>query len=319
MGCFDSIADFYYGTDHQPAHRWATWITIGTVCGVATLVCVLIVGFSLLGVSVNKRVENDEYGIVYHDTTTMNFGKIYEQGVYAIPPGTRMLIFKRTLQDVDLEPITCFSSDKILIVLTVSTQYQLIKDKIIDVILKKYGGNSHFKNILRFIVQNVIINRCGQYTAEDYYVRRAQIDEDMYQSLLTDVNNNTIGATIEFFQLINIAFPTEFSAVISRKQIVIQNATTILNQRISLLTAANTTYLQAQRTANITIATADNTAQINLKQAQTTSNVIYNQWYQRGLAYHSIKKELNLTESQFIEYLRSEVLRTASNAIISIQ
>ncbi|XWV24773.1 hypothetical protein QJ856_gp1010 [Tupanvirus deep ocean] len=311
MTCFTNMAEKYY--DPESSCRKKTWIGIGVVLSIS----IFIIGFALIGVSVNKVVENNELGVVFINTT-MEFGNIYEQGIHSIPPGSSMFIFPRTLQDVKLDSITCFSSDKIVIVLTVSVQYQLVKEHIITHILKTYDGNDNFENILKYVVQNIIINQCGQYTAEDYYVKRAVIDQNMYQSLLFDVNNVTIGATIEFFQLINIQFPTEFSNAITQKQIVIQNATTTLNQRTSLLIAANTTVLEAQRTASIILVNANNEAEINLKQANTTANVIFTQWYQRGLAFASIKNSLGLNESDFIEYLRSEILRSVRSPIIGI-
>ena len=311
MGCFDSCGDAYYKKNSKC--RKVTWIVIGTTLGTI----LLIISFTLLGISF-KRVEQTEYGIAYYNTTTMEFGDTYEQGVYPIAPGAEMMIFTRTLQDVDTGDIICFSSDKIVIVLTIAVQYQLVKDDIISIILKKYGGNDKFENVFKYIVQNIIINRCGQYTAEDYYVHRAIIDEDMYKHLLDEVNSNNVGATIQLFQLTNIKFPPAFSEVISEKQITIQNAITTLNQRASQLIAANTTLLEAQRTANIILINANNTARINLQQAESTSNVIYNQWYQRGLAYASVKTSLGLDENQFIEYLKNEIIRTAPHAVISV-
>lgn len=313
MGCIDYLSECFYGPNSQRNQKKVFMYMIVTL-----IIFSVIIGFVLLGISVNKKVENNEYGIVYYSSTTMEFGDTYEQGIYSIPPGSELKIFIRTLQDVDLEPIVCYSSDKIVIILTVSVQYQLVKDNIIDIILKKYGGNDNFKNILRSIVQNIIINRCGQYNAEDYYIKRAIIDQDMHQNLLNDINNNSIGATIEFFQLINIEFPEDFSDIINRKQVVIQNETTILNQRVSLLIAANTTLFQAQKIANITIETALNTAQINLKQAQVQSDVITTQWYNRALTYFEIKSKLNLTDKLFIQYLKSEILRTSNTPLINI-
>lgn len=312
MGCFEEIVEPYY--DPDSSCKKIFWIVISIILGVS----VLVISFALLGVSVNKVVENNEYGVVYYGKTTMEFGNIYEQGIYSISPGASMMIFHRTLQDVDTGTIGCFSSDRIQITLTVAAQYQLVKNDIIPAILQTYGGNDEFVKILSFVIKNLIIERCGQYSAEDFYNFRAEIDQDMYQTVLVDVNNNTIGATIEFFQLINIGFPTEFSHAITGKQIVIQEAVTKLNQRSSLLTAANTTLLQAQRTANITLLNAYNTAEINLRTANTTRDIIFTQWLKRAESYLSIMTTLGLNETGFIEYLRNDVLRFVNSPIINI-
>ena len=311
MGCFDSCGKAWWKKDSGCRK------TTGIVLSVTFGVIVVVVGAALLATSF-KRVEQAEYGIAYYNRTTMEFGDTYEQGVYLLSPGATMLIFARTLQDVETEPINCFTADKIIVTLTVAVQYQLVKDDIIPIILKQYGDNEKFENILKYIVQNIIINRCGQYNAEDYYVHRATIDSDMYQHLLNEVNSNSIGATIELFQLTNIAFPKDFSDVISQKQVIIQNAVTTLNQRASQLISANTTLLEAQRTANIVLINANNTVTINLRQANATRDVIYNQWYRRGLAYSAIKSELTMDEKQFVEYMRNEIIRTIPGAVVSI-
>lgn len=312
MGCFSSMAESYY---HESGSCKRTlWITLGSIL----FVCLLIIGFTLLGVSVNKKVENNQYGLAYYERSTMKFGDIKEQGIYAIPPGATMLRFPRTFQDVDLGTIKCFSKDKILLELAVKVQYQLIKEDIIPVILKQYGSNAAFRDILKYIVESEIMIVCGQYTGAQYYENRTDIDSAMSDRLKDAVNNNSSGATIGFFQLINIQFPQAFSDVITDKQIAIQQATTALNARQSQLITANTSLLQAQRQASITIATANNNAQIILQQANATSQTVFNQWNQRGLAWKSIKDSLGLDQQGFIDFLKNEVLRLVSSPVVSL-
>ena len=65
----------------------------------------------------------------------------------------------------------------------------------------------------------------------------------------------------------------------------------------------------------VNVTTAD---EINLRQANATRDVIYNQWYRRGLAYSAIKSELTMDEKQFVEYMRNEIIRTIPGAVVSI-
>ena len=149
MGFFENVAESYYDPDSSCKRTF--WIVVGVIFGISLLV----ITFALIGVSVNKRIENNEYGVVYYKKTTMELGEILEQGIHSIAPGAQIIKFNRTLQDVDTDEITCFSKDKIKIVLSVSVQYQLIKEDIIPVILKEYDGNDNFKNILKFVVERI--------------------------------------------------------------------------------------------------------------------------------------------------------------------
>ena len=276
----------------------------------------LIIIFSLIGVSVNKVVENNEYGVEFNNIT-MEFGDIKEQGIYSIPPGTSMFRFNRTVQEIE-DTVTCFSSDKITITLKIATQFLLQKDGLIDHILKEYDGNDNFKYFLSVNIKNIVIDRCGQYTAENYYVKRADIDRAMFEEVLNGINNNLLGATIELFQLKEVSFPGEFSNIITQKQVVIQNATTIGNQRASLLIAANTTLEQAKKHVLTLLINANNEAEINLKQANATNQIILNEWEKRGQSFFAIKTSLNLNETGFIDYIESELLRKATNSIVNI-
>eukprot|EP01113_Clastostelium_recurvatum_P015691 TRINITY_DN187_c0_g1_i2.p1 TRINITY_DN187_c0_g1~~TRINITY_DN187_c0_g1_i2.p1 ORF type:complete len:325 (+),score=108.39 TRINITY_DN187_c0_g1_i2:45-977(+) len=310
MGCFAGLAQFYEPGSGTRKRSIRAIISL-------TVIFLTVLVITLLALSTNKKVANDQYGVVYDNIMQEFRLPVLVQTITTIPPQCVLILLPRTLQDVDVDDIICFSRDKIKITLTVAVQYQLIQDDLISIIMKQYNGNPNFESVLQHVVTSVIITRCGQYNAEDFYVIRGAIDLDMYQALVGSVNG-TYGANIQYFQLVNIGFPTGFSNAIAQKQIVIQNATTVLNQRQSLIIRAQTGLLQAQKTADISIINANNTARITLDQAQASADVVATQWQKRASSYVTAMNQLNLNESQFIEYLKSEILRTSPNLVVNL-
>ena len=79
---------------------------------------------TLLALSVNRQVEQDEYAVQYY-VHTKSFGPLLEQGKHTTKVDTKFFIFPRTVYDLGIPTITCLSSDKIEIDLTVDVQAAL--------------------------------------------------------------------------------------------------------------------------------------------------------------------------------------------------
>jgi hypothetical protein len=288
------------------------------ICSFLSLsVCLLAI--VLLSVSVNYKVQQDEFAVAYNNYSKQ-FGKIYEQGIYAINVGDQLIKFKRTLQDIDISQIDCITQDKIEIRLSISAQYQLNKNDLIPFILLKFNGNDNYNAFISNIVSNVILRQCGLDIAENYYTDRSIIYNKMYDALINEINfsNQSYGSTIEFFQLNNIEFPTTFQNAISSKQVLMQQQITELNNRQSKLIQANTTLFQNQRIGNVMIINATNQANIIINQANITYEIIQNEWKQRAMSYKSIMDNLKLNQSQLLDYLRADVIRGAESPVISV-
>jgi regulator of protease activity HflC (stomatin/prohibitin superfamily) len=271
----------------------------------------------LVSLTAFKKVEQKEYGIVYNNFTKQ-FGRVYEQGTYTLNVGDVLFKKDRTLIDVGLNTLNCISKDKITITLTLSAQYQLNKQDLIDVVLKQF--DEKYDTFLSSIVSNIILRVCGFYNAEEFYLTRGVIDINMFNALINEINNSTrsLGSTIVNFQLQNIRFPQSYEDAITQKQLVIQNMITSQNNRTTQLILANTSLLQNQRQAQILIINANNQAQILINQAQTSYDIIVDQWTQRSAVYASIMTNLKLNQSQFLEYLKAEAIRDSESPVISV-
>lgn len=271
---------------------------------------------TLLSMYVSYPVAQSEYAVGY-DNYNMKFTKIYEQGKYPIRVGEEMIIIERTLQDFNRD-LTCMTKDKILIGLSVGLQYQYQREDLIDKILKEFSSVDNFKTFLFDRITSSIINSCLAFDAEEYYTERSIIDRYMYNRLITDVNNYDLGASIGFFQLINIQFPVEISNAITQKQNIEQEALTSTNERASKLTEANTKKLEMERQADIQIINAYATSNITLNQAKTNFQIQQVLWENRAFAYSHAKDVLGLNSTQLVEYIQSDLISKSDNLLTNL-
>ena len=286
--------------------------TIGIILlgGIITMI-------TLLSLYINYPVEQTEYAVGYN-SYNMKFTKIYDQGRYPIQVGEQMIKIPRTLKDFNRK-ITCMTNDKILIDLDISIQYLYQKDNLIPKILKEFGSIDTFNSFLSDRITSSIINSCLSYESEEYYIERSVIDRYIYSELLIDVNNKNIGATIEFFQLVNVKFPTEISTAITQKQNIDQESLTAQNDRNTLLTQENTKLLETQRQANIIIINANNQANITLNQAYTNTQAQNILWTNRVYTYKHIADKLNLNSSHLIDYLETDLISKSNNLFSNLK
>lgn len=271
---------------------------------------------SLLAMYVGYQVEQSEYAIGY-DNYNMEFTKIYEQGKYPIRVGEEMIIIERTLQDFNKD-LTCMTKDKILIDLSIGLQYQYQKKDIINKILKEFSSINNFNGFLFDRITSSIINSCLVYNAEDYYTERSIIDKHMYDSLILNINNNNLGVLVEFFQLINIKFPSKISNAITEKQNIEQESLTAINERTSKLTEANTELFEMQRQAEILIINAYATSNITLNQAESNSQIQRILWTNRAYAYSHANNVLDLNSTLLIDYIQSDLISKSENLLTNL-
>jgi regulator of protease activity HflC (stomatin/prohibitin superfamily) len=277
----------------------------------------LILMIALLATSVNKKVAQDEY-CISRSPFTEELSDVLPQGTYnTLGVDPQLMCVKRTYQSISVEDIQCLSYDKIQLDLIVATQYQYIENDIKPIMLMKFSNADNLDTFLTYLVISQVITTCGNFSAEQYYSNRSVIDQTIFNLVANRVSQSNLGVIIIFMQLKNIEFPNDFKNAITQKQLTEQQQVTELNRRQSLLISAQTDLIVAGRTANAMLTTANNTATINLFKASTDSEVIKQQWIQRGLAYGLIKTTLGLNDTGFINYLKSEILRTSKQVLVN--
>lgn len=266
----------------------------------------------LIAMSINYTVAQDEYAVIENAYTMQFEPDVLSQGVYILGPGRNLIKFKRTLQNIELGELTCMTQDEVLVDLFVATQFQYNKESIIPVILKKFRNDRQYQIFLSSIMKSSILNTCLEFTALDYYEKRAAVDAKMFSDLIQEINNKGLGSTVEYFQLVTIEYPPAYIDVLHKKQNIKQNLVTAENNRKTDLIDANTNKLEMERVANINLINAYNSYNITIFNGHEQKEAILDKWKNRMVAYKSIVDSLHLSVSQFITYMRADIVRTSS-------
>ncbi len=233
-------------------------------------------------------------------------------------PGDSLIKFYRTMQNIELGELECLTRDEVLLQIHVAIQFQYVRTALIPIILKKFNGDSKYKTFLGAAMKSSILNSCLQFTALEYYEKRAAVDSAMFNNLMTTINEKTMGSTVEYFQLVDIIYPDAYIDILHQKQNVAQNLITAQNNRNTAIINANTDQLAAERTAGINIINAMNTHNITIFNAYAQKRAILSQWDNRANAYKNIVDDLNLTPDQLVRYIKLDVVRTTQKLLSSV-
>jgi hypothetical protein len=160
-------------------------------------------------------------------------------------------------------------------------------------------------------MKSTILGSCLQFTALEYYEKRASVDAAMFDNLMLAINEKTMGSTVEYFQLVDITYPSTYMDILHQKQNTAQMLITAQNNRNTAIINANTQLMEAQRTAGINLINAQNIYNITVFNADTQKKAILSQWNSRANAYKNIVSDLGLTPDRLIDYIKADVVRTS--------
>lgn len=273
---------------------------------------------TLLALSVNRQVEQDEYAVQYY-VHTKSFGPLLEQGKHTTKVDTKFFIFPRTVYDLNIPTITCLSSDKIEIELTVDVQAVLRPNYIIPIILKQFQSLSKYHDWMKNYIKSLLIAKCLDYNVNEFYLSRSIIDSAMSDLLISTINTNAtaFASTVEFFQLNNINLPTTLMSVVREKQNVEQEAITASNDRTNAVIQATTSLRESEQEALSTIQQAVSISNTTRYKARVQEQIIEDKYQNLAVAYGSVINNLNLNMDQFLEYLGAELYNKVDNSVIN--
>ena len=183
-----------------------------------------------------------------------------------------------------------------------------------------FNNDKLYRGFLASLATSSILNTCLQFSTNDYYSKRSEIDQKMTQDIEKTINATSVGASVEYFQLINIQFPSAYSSLIVQKQTSEQLEVTLQNDRLNAVTKANTELYVANNTANIKIIQANQQALTILNEATTTQEVINSFWLSRAQAYGAIMNNFYYENvSQLISYIDSETIRNSKKLVAGMK
>lgn len=287
----------------------------GLCCSFFTVASVLLM-IVLLSVTVNRSVDQSDYGILY-DHFNMKFdNNVKEQGKYTTGVGVDIYLFQRTVRTFPLSVVQCYSNDKVTMSLEVTVQTQYREQSLISVIMKQFSNAKNYDNFLSLIIKSTILATCLQFQSEDFYLIRSTIDSAMFNNLQAAINTKDYGSDVQFFQLSKIDLPVTLANIITQKQNVDQQLVTAKNDRQNHLTQAVTRQLQAEQTIRVTNIQANNTASVIINKANVNKAIVQTQWNSRAQAYKAIVSGFSLNAQSFADYLHAELIRLVGKVVV---
>jgi regulator of protease activity HflC (stomatin/prohibitin superfamily) len=282
-------------------------VVVAWVVGIATIITLF-----LLYESFYFQVEQKEYAVVANSFTMQFSNNVLTQGVYwFLPPFSYLMLFTRTMQNIEVGELDCMTGDSVMIKLHVAVQFQYDSSKsLVPIVLKDFGGDSSHKDMLRANIRSTILNTCLQFDAIEYYEMRSKADSAMYQNLEQSITSD-LGSAVRFFQLLDIKYPDDYMEALHKKQNIHQALMTAQNDRNTEIINANTNLKESTVNANINIINANNMANITNYNADVQEEMIFADWNAKADYYLNIKTAMHLDTTQLLNYMKDDVIRSS--------
>ena len=194
-----------------------TGIVICSIVSLTALVTVILISCSLSVLSYN------EVGLNYSNWFKTIEDKTYSHGIQFIGLGHGFQRYKINLstiefskaKDATLPMIKCRTSDGLELDLEASLQYRVNPEDIFK-IYTSYG--TYEKEILNRVVLDIISDTATNYSSNDFFTKRSEIQVKMKADLQDKVLSDT-WHEVEFFQLRSLSLPDAYENEIQNTEV----------------------------------------------------------------------------------------------------
>ena len=290
-------------------------LIIGGVGAVVLISVVLIVASF-------DSIEPREYGILYNSIDkTIDQENIYLGGTSFVGLFNSFIAFPSGYQKIEFsdnpsaknEPLNARTSDGVSIGLSLSLQYQLIKD---EVALLYNQFNTNYESTFSSIARDIIMQITANYQAKQFWEARTIIS----QTMLSELNNALVKdhATCVLLQLLTVTIPSNLEKSIVDTQVEKQLSSTKIFERQAELIRQTIDISISQCDQNITTITAAANAEayyvVQVAEAVAKRRNIDIQ----SIIYEKIRSNLTFTDDEFTSYLFLAATADQKNATICV-
>jgi len=195
----------------------APFIAGGIAGGLALIVIIILLACSF------AKVEMTEVGLLYsHASRKIDRTQLYSAGRYYVGVGGEFIRYPITQQELTLPTFESRTADGLKISLDVSINYKIEKD--LDKIIQIFDNfGYHYDGYLSRLAMNIIRDASARFSAFAYSQNRSQISQEMENDINDDMGE--IGFNLESVQLLNVAFPSNFSNALQNTLLLQQQVT----------------------------------------------------------------------------------------------
>ena len=266
-------------------------------------------------------VEPLEYGLPYNKFTK-NIGKeAYESGRYILNPFKSFLKYPKNLVTIEFsenkkaesKPLQTRTGEGLAVILSVSFQYQLIKDKIPNL----YNlANIYFHSTYVRISRDVILKVGGMFNATDYWMNRVKIADIMKQTMDNELLK-AFGHCISL-QLLKIELPKTYEDSIVQTQVEIQKINMRKFEQSAELIRQNSLVIISEAEQKIRITNATGLAEASRIKAFAKANALNNTINAENKRYKMAMDELGFSQEDLLNYIYLDSIMNQNKAKLLI-
>ena len=285
---------------------------VAGLCCFGLLMIIILVPASL------RNVKFDEYAIKYtRITRKVDDTNIYTEGKYVFAPSTKLFRYSRIVEKLEIV-LPCLTNNGIVMNLQVDIQYQIRKSEVFT-IFYTFGDPEIYEDFVELVASDAIRDVCGDYTAEQFYLNRTQIQKNINGTINAAFEVAEANLNIPVITLRSYSFPNVLDTAIKDKRYAENDIEIAKNERAGKLVEADSLLLQAQINADQLIIQATAEVDSILAEAYAEAEAITELWQERAQFYDDVRMSLNMTADEFVnQYLPSLVLQNAKTPITTI-
>jgi regulator of protease activity HflC (stomatin/prohibitin superfamily) len=295
--------------------------TVRRSWGVCTIIAI-IVSSTLIGVSL-KKLTSLEYGIEYDVWAKTLDDAAKQGGLFLGPPGYKFVKFPSTQISADLSD-TCLSRDGLRVGFSVSFQYQMPVDKIVNVI-EKYRDYKGWSITVQAAGNSAVQHTCSDFNVTDFQSLRAVIQDEMFDNLkiklegsLEGITDDGVYALASSLQLRYVDLPSEYREAVSGKQRAEEDIALARNQRIQETTKSQTELLAAKEEAQKIFDTAINDANVTIFEAELKKEETLFAFKEQKDVLVEAKENFNLNADGVLAYMTNQLYAATKNLDVTV-
>mmetsp|Transcript_8808 Transcript_8808/g.21395 ORF Transcript_8808/g.21395 Transcript_8808/m.21395 type:complete len:404 (+) Transcript_8808:2-1213(+) len=269
-----------------------------------------------------KKVPSTEMGVQYNIHKKQLEDATKSGGLFLGPPGFRFIKFPSTFITVALNDRTCVSNDGLLVIFSVTFQYQMTAANVYPAILK-YRDYHKWASTVEQAGLSAIHHSCSEFSVAEFQNKRGSIQSTMESNLKLKLEGNEtsgeegVNAVAVSLQLTYVNLPLDYNNAVADKQAAEEDIALAIAQRNQETTKANTKLLKAKEEARKIKDTAQNEAEVLLTEARLKSQETLYSFQKEAEALVEVKEKLNLTTEGVLAYLTNELLAEADNLTVT--
>lgn len=281
-----------------------------------TLLTIILVATSI------RDVDYGYWGVAYNKLTCELNEEPFEQGKHVMRPETKVMKYNSltiAFEFTGTSQLTALTADGLDVSLDLEIQYSLNKPELLEIV-REFGEEEKLTQFIRFVAADSIRDVSVTRSAQDFYEKRADIEDEISQRLIYDLEQANAHITIRLVQLRNVMLPSRLMTSIEDKQRAELDIINAGNERAGRIIEANTALVTIQIEAQTAIIRAEQEANARIAEANYTATAITTRLTKRWEVWKDIQTSSGMTPTQFVnDYLKAVVISEVNDPLIGIR